>query len=209
MFTEEETRSLFNKQNEALGPDKSLPFTFENLSAWYKGYITDDGKSLYNPWSIGLALSKEKLGPYWVDSGYDNAAGKRIHHMLRHEPKFREDVAALLEGRHIAVHIVDSMSCQVVSDMSMSQLWTLMYYAGYVTTLGVEEFRSQSSKSDSDTGGDAGGDKIIDENSEGDTDTSDDIDSEGRSMDVRIPNYEIRSEFRSWFRVIRKSFPPT
>jgi len=91
---------------------QSLPFTFEDLKAWYNGYTTHDGKRLYSPWSIGLALSEEKLGPYWAESGHDNVIGKRFSYMLLHEPKFREDVAALLEGRHIAVHIVDSMSCQ-------------------------------------------------------------------------------------------------
>src|SRR5712671_5427552 len=71
--------------------------------------------------------------------------------MLCNEDEFRENLAAILEGGTMNFTVDESMSYQTcvvsylfslnvshsrrirVSDMSMSQLWTLIYYAGYLT----------------------------------------------------------------------------
>ena len=52
-----------------MNSSQTLPFTFEQLSEWYNGYSTLDGTKLYNPWSIGKALTKRSLGSYWAESG--------------------------------------------------------------------------------------------------------------------------------------------
>ena len=88
MFTEEETQMVYDRQNATLqaagtvstpywrdteellmNSSQALPFTFEQLSEWYNGYSTLDGTKLYKPWSIGKALTKGSLGPYWAESG--------------------------------------------------------------------------------------------------------------------------------------------
>jgi hypothetical protein len=48
---------------------QALSFSFEDLEGWYKGYYTSDGARLYNPWSVGNALTEGILGSYWVESG--------------------------------------------------------------------------------------------------------------------------------------------
>ena len=92
MFTEVETRQLYDKQEEimkrknlvcirswsqlttdySLFAIQDLSFTFESLSKWFNGYSTDDGQQLYNPWSVANALERNKLRPYWVQSGKAN-----------------------------------------------------------------------------------------------------------------------------------------
>jgi len=69
LFTEEETRKLYDREAMLRGVEHALPFSFEALQGWYNGYFTFDGIKLYNPWSVASALSEGKLSPYWVKSG--------------------------------------------------------------------------------------------------------------------------------------------
>jgi len=138
MFTEEETRGLYKKQLASLGENKTLPFTFEDLEKWYNGYTTFDRRMLFNPWSIGRALVSEELGPHWVASGYDKIIDQRVLDLLRNETEFRKKIASILEGGTMSFIIDESMSYRTASDMSMSQLWTLIYYTGYLTIVHPE-----------------------------------------------------------------------
>jgi hypothetical protein len=50
---------------------KILPFTFDDLKAWYNGYHTPGpgGIKLLNLWSVAQALIGKRLGSHWVVSG--------------------------------------------------------------------------------------------------------------------------------------------
>ena len=68
-FIEEEVDGLYEKYladtvNPKIGRD--------DLKVWYDGYYTKSGDRIYNPRSVVLALSNNKLGNYWTNSGpYD------------------------------------------------------------------------------------------------------------------------------------------
>jgi len=147
MFTEEETRGLYQKQNALLGTNNALPFSFEDLKSCYNGYTAFDGTMLFNPWAIGQALNYQKLGPYWVASGYDKIIDQRVLDMLRNEDEFRDNIGAMLEGETMTFTVDDNMSYKMVSDMSMSQLWTLIYYTGYLTIAHPENQQEERNNS--------------------------------------------------------------
>jgi len=93
--------------------------------------------------------------------------------------------------------------------MSVSQLWTIMYYAGYMTQVqGSFSQGSSNNNPDSDADGEDntaadGGDNTA-ADGEGDTDSRTDTYEDGSiitKVEVRIPNYEIRSVFRRWLRI--------
>jgi hypothetical protein len=89
MFTESETRMLYDRTNIAFQSDgdvcgsvgikltagqlicaqPTLPFTFKDLEYWYNGYYTFDGQKLFNPWSVGNAITDQSLESFWVASG--------------------------------------------------------------------------------------------------------------------------------------------
>jgi hypothetical protein len=143
---------------------QELSFTFDELKTWYNGYYTMDGIALYNPWSVGNALTEKRLGPWWIESGnqylfsfifdanllagYDRMIQERIGYMLDFDPHFRAQFDTLLVWRSATIEVETEMSyhsfvafyvsCYIaltipsVSEMSKSELWTLMYRAGYV-----------------------------------------------------------------------------
>ncbi|MCD8119467.1 MAG: ATP-binding protein [Lachnospiraceae bacterium] len=41
----------------------------DELTAWYDGYLNDDGLSLYNPNSVVTALTKNRVGSHWSKAG--------------------------------------------------------------------------------------------------------------------------------------------
>jgi len=98
--------------------------------------------------------------------------------MLRKEDGFSEQIDALLEGRSITIIVGDDDYISYyrrVSDMSMSQLWTFIYYVGYLT-IAHPENRCRDGLSDGNTNDD------------------------GRSISLRIPNLEIQSVCVGWLR---------
>jgi len=177
MFTEDETRKLYD-QEAALRRDKNgLPFSFEDLKGWYNGYYASDGARLYNPWSVGNALTGGHLRSYWIKSGYDRTVQERIHHILNTNNRFRAHMTDLLANESTEIEIEEDMTYHSVADMSPTQLWTLIYYAGYLT-------KTPPGGAAHDTGGDTPstyGDAIG-----------------GTKISACIPNFEIQGEFRRW-----------
>ena len=56
-FTEEEVRELC----------KEYDMDFESTKAWYNGYLID-GKHMYNPNSVSMALDRHKFDSYWKNT---------------------------------------------------------------------------------------------------------------------------------------------
>ena len=92
--------------------------------------------------------------------------------------------------------------------MSPAQLWTLTYYAGYLTNTvngpaGLVFRRTLTwiqllDSTVHDAGGDADSDADVD--ADGDTPSNYPRDTDGTRIPVRIPNFEIRRKFRQWLR---------
>lgn len=59
-FTEEETRMLCSRQPQVRQ---------EEVSEWYNGYFSNDGREIYNPRSVVLALLNGKCQSYWTRTG--------------------------------------------------------------------------------------------------------------------------------------------
>lgn len=172
MFTEDETRKLYDQEAELRGDENALSFSYGDLKGWYNGYYASDSTRLYNPWSIDKAFTTGNLGSYWVESGYDRMVQERIHHFLDTDNRFRAQIADLLANNSTDIEIEEDMSYHSVADMSPTQLWTLIYYAGYLTKMPLDSTVH-------DVGGDVDG---------------------STKIFVCIPNFEIRGKFRQWLR---------
>jgi hypothetical protein len=73
----------------------------------------------------------------------------RIMYLLETENDFRATISSLVEGQDVCIEIDEQMAykmfvtedflpihtdgCTRPADMSMPELWTLIYYAGYLT----------------------------------------------------------------------------
>ncbi|KAI9509989.1 hypothetical protein F5148DRAFT_1374783 [Russula earlei] len=212
MFTEAETQLLFEKQKEILqSGGLDISFTFADLRKWYNGYNSGDGVRLYNPWSIARAFEANELGCYRNESGYDQIALKRIRQMLKSDEKFRRQFEALIMDEPAIISLDHGMTYSSLPEMSMEQLWTLLYSAGYLTTRMVDEIRDASSdvdmtdsannSDDDDTEASHNEDINSSEHSDGgeDRNIGDSISGDFKAtISAQIPNSEIRSLFRQW-----------
>jgi len=59
-FTEEEAAALCASQSN---------LSLQEIAEWYNGYLADDGRKLYNPRSVILALINGKCRSYWTKTG--------------------------------------------------------------------------------------------------------------------------------------------
>lgn len=222
MFTEAETQLLYDEQKKKLGSCGSdISFTFSDLRKWFNGYNSGDGQRLYNPWSIARAFGANKLGSYWTESGYDRVILTRIQQMLKSDDKFRKQIEGLLMDEPVTIELDQGMTYSSFTEMSMRQLWTLLYSAGYLTTRMIDETQDAGSDVDSSSGSVSSSDDGDSETSNGedssrDSDSGEDSDGSDSSggedndgsdssngdlkaaISAQIPNYEIRSLFRQW-----------
>jgi hypothetical protein len=121
-FSDKELDELYETQG--LVSDKI------NAKKWYNGY-NFAGLEIYNPWSILNCLSnKGQYDDYWIHTSNN----KMIETLLL---EFREDVhpavTELMEHKSTEV-IIDRHVTYDTLDIQSSSLWSLLLFAGYLTT---------------------------------------------------------------------------
>ncbi|WP_192485252.1 MULTISPECIES: AAA family ATPase [Cysteiniphilum] len=125
-FTNEELDDLYKIQG--MENDKA------NAKKWYNGY-NFAGLEIYNPWSILNCLRKNgKYDDYWIHTSNN----KMIEDLLL---IFRQDVhlaiTQLMQGQTASV-IIDRHVTYDTLDYQSSSLWSLLLFAGYLTTESCE-----------------------------------------------------------------------
>ncbi|RHZ87534.1 hypothetical protein Glove_33g98 [Diversispora epigaea] len=102
-----------------------------NVQSWYDGYISGGSIHLYNPWSIIRLLSRSTLRAYWTDTGSTQTLEK---YLWKASSSFKESVEKLLKGESITnVKIQDDLQYSHLNENRDLAIWTLLYYAGYLT----------------------------------------------------------------------------
>jgi hypothetical protein len=123
-----------SKEVDALYESQDLIQDRENAKKWYNGY-NFAGLETYNPWSILNCLSNEgQYDDYWIHTSNN----KMIETLLL---RFREDVhpavTQLMEYKTAEV-IIDRHVTYDTLDIQSSSLWSLLLFAGYLTTESCE-----------------------------------------------------------------------
>lgn len=75
---------------------------YEVLKRWYDGYYLSDGRSLFNPRSVSLALTNGTCMNYWTETGPMNEIAQCIEHNV---DAVREDTVKLVAGIPIEVEL--------------------------------------------------------------------------------------------------------
>lgn len=92
-FLEEEVKELCERQET---------LSYEEIKAWYDGYYTSDGRGLFNPRSVSMALLRGKCRSYWTETGPMNEIADCIEHNV---DEVREDVVRLVAGIPVEVRL--------------------------------------------------------------------------------------------------------
>ncbi|MCD7818508.1 MAG: ATP-binding protein [Lachnospiraceae bacterium] len=131
-FTAEEVDELYQRY---LKYHSKPAFSREDLAKWYDGYHMEDGYSMYNPNSVVLALTRNKLNNYWSKAGeYDELKD----YVLNDIDGVRDAVMLLVAGEPIETDISEYASTaaelkyrdEILSVMAVYGY--LNYYEGYV-----------------------------------------------------------------------------
>lgn len=94
-FLDSEVDDLYKIYSET---EKSPCITKEDLELWYDGYSTMDGKKIYNPRSITVALTNNNLGNYWTSSGpYDEI----FFYIKNNISDVKDDIAIMVSGEKV------------------------------------------------------------------------------------------------------------
>ncbi|RIA84339.1 hypothetical protein C1645_421732 [Glomus cerebriforme] len=121
-FTEDEISILFQYYNKV---DQ-----LEEVKKWYDGYKAGNGIHLYNPWSINKFIRTNILKAYWIDTGGTATIRKLL---WRSSDNFQDKVARLLKNDTINANVMEDLDYSLLSQHGDNALWTLLYYAGYLT----------------------------------------------------------------------------
>lgn len=125
-FTQEEVDTVLKENNlEQLSTD---------IKTWYNGYHI--GKSqIYNPWSIANSVNKKgELAPYWINTS-DNVLLRQT--MARADDAIKIQFESILEGKPIDVLVNQNITFADLNG-SGDRLWTLLLFAGYLTSTRTE-----------------------------------------------------------------------
>eukprot|EP01125_Pyxidicula_operculata_P002261 TRINITY_DN12165_c0_g1_i1.p1 TRINITY_DN12165_c0_g1~~TRINITY_DN12165_c0_g1_i1.p1 ORF type:complete len:433 (+),score=52.06 TRINITY_DN12165_c0_g1_i1:15-1313(+) len=103
------------------------------VKAYYRGYKTAlPTISIYNPWSIINYLTDKELKPYWTDTDKTNFIANVIQ---KCSESARRTIPTLLSGESIVVPFKEEMNYASLH----SNLWSLLYFTGYLTGERVDD----------------------------------------------------------------------
>ena len=107
----------------------NLEYEINDVKDWYDGYQFGNTE-VYNPWSIINFLDNKKLKPYWQGT----AGNETINELLdRGNKELFDDLEKLFNNEKIYKSIDDFTEFT----NSVSEIWELFLYSGYLTTAGM------------------------------------------------------------------------
>ncbi len=137
-FTEQEVDRLYNiylkqraDQTNACCPqqEQMIKVSRIDLEEWYNGYHTLDGRRLYNPRSVMLALQNNRVGSYWTGSGtYDSI----FYYIQNNIAAVRDDLALMISGERIPTRIQEYAATAYQLE-SKDQIYSAMVVYGLLT----------------------------------------------------------------------------
>lgn len=132
-FTENEVDDLFIKYQK----NHTTAFSREDLRYWYDGYTTSEGNHIYNPRSVVLAFSNEKLANYWTSSG----PADEIFDLLRlNVSDIQKPVARMIAGETIEC-LIDEDSINSESINSIEEIFSAMVVYGLLASDGTNRIK--------------------------------------------------------------------
>lgn len=104
-----------------------LDYEMEDVKRWYNGYKFGNTQ-MYNPWSIINFISNDELKAYWINSSTNDLI-KEI--LIQRDMDMFLDLEKLFKGESVEKYLSEEI---VFSNLkSLSNIWSLMFFSGYLT----------------------------------------------------------------------------
>ena len=118
---------LTEKEVENMLKYYQIEYEMSDVKKWYDGYSFGKDE-IYNPWSILNFVKNRELKTYWINT----SSNFMIRELLQ---KSGEEGLSTLEKifnqEEVAVRITDNV--RLGNNLSVSEVWELMLYSGYLT----------------------------------------------------------------------------
>jgi hypothetical protein len=128
-YSEEELKGYFQPYVKTLSLEQGYveDKLWDKIKDYYNGYnFSDDGESVYNPYSVLYLFQKKKFGNYWFESGTPTY----LLELLNSKNLDLSDSTEFVSGKEV-FHIYKPEKMQVQ---------TLMLHAGYLTISSKDKF---------------------------------------------------------------------
>lgn len=125
-FTDEEVDQLFKRYQERT---ENQHLTREDLRIWYDGYYIKNGKRIYNPRSVVVALTNNNLGNYWTNSGPYDEIFSYIEHNV---DDVRDDVALMVSGESVPAKVREYAAVSM-NLTTRDEIFSAMVVYGFLT----------------------------------------------------------------------------
>ena len=120
-FTEDETLELCNKNGK---------LRFEEVEAWYNGYLTATGIKIYNPRSVVKALVNNHCESYWTNTG---AMDEVTEYLKYNVLDIRDDVIAMVSGEEIDIIIDEEYRAGQGAPRNKEEIYSAMIVLGFLS----------------------------------------------------------------------------
>ena len=116
-FTEEEVRGLCREYD----------MDFESTKAWYNGYLID-GKHMYNPNSVSMAMDRHKFDAYWKNT---SSFGSINTFITMNYAGLKDDIMTMLAGGNVMVE-TEAFQNDLFEIHSKDDALTALIHLGYL-----------------------------------------------------------------------------
>ena len=120
-FTEEEVKYLCDKQNA---------LSFDEISKWYNGYLTEDGEKIYNPRSVVKALENGKCRSYWTNTGRMDEV---LFYLKYNIAEVRDDVIEMVAGNTVDIFIDEEFRAGQEAPKTREEIYSAMIVYGFLS----------------------------------------------------------------------------
>ncbi|MDY4079096.1 MAG: AAA family ATPase [Clostridium sp.] len=120
-FTEDEVKGLCEKNKQ---------ISFEEISEWYNGYLTEHGERIYNPVSVTYALEDNYCRSYWTRTGRQDEV---LIYLKYNIAEVRDDVIEMVLGKTVDIFIDEDFRAGQGAPKTREEIYSAMITYGFLT----------------------------------------------------------------------------
>ncbi len=123
------------------------------IKAWYDGYLFGDDTEIYCPWDIlqyvdDLQVKSTAMPKaYWLNTSRNEIVRTFVEHC--NASVIRNKLNALMTGSCIQARIIENLTYDRLYKKA-DNMWTVLYYSGYLTKAGPEQVKKCGIKPEPD-----------------------------------------------------------
>ena len=110
--------------------DKQSSISFDEISSWYNGYLSEEGTRIYNPRSVIKALKNKKCKSYWTNTGAMDEVEEYLKYNIL---EIRDEVIEMVSGEEIDIFIDEEFRAGQGTPKTKEEIYSAMIVLGFLS----------------------------------------------------------------------------